>query len=113
MAIAERWLASRYNRQGHNVIDHHVYAIVSDGDLQEGLSSEAASLAGQLGLGRLVYLYDDNSISIEGPTKLSFTEDVAARFRSYGWQVVGPIDGMNPQEVEVEPAQGRHSQGTR
>ncbi len=101
MAIAERWLASRYNRQGHNVIDHHVYAIVSDGDLQEGLSSEAASLAGQLGLGKLVYLYDDNSISIEGPTELSFTEDVGARFRSYGWQVVGPIDGMNPGEVEA------------
>ncbi|MBE9506183.1 MAG: transketolase, partial [Chloroflexi bacterium] len=101
MAIAERWLASRYNRQGHTVVDHHVYAIVSDGDLQEGLSSEAASLAGRLGLGKLICLYDDNSISIEGPTELSFTEDVGARFRSYGWQVAGPIDGMNPQEVEV------------
>ena len=107
MAIAERWLASRYNRQGHTVVDHYVYAIVSDGDLQEGLSSESASLAGQLGLGRLIYLYDDNSISIEGPTQLSFTEDVAARFRSYGWQVVGPIDGMNPQEVEAAVREAR------
>jgi transketolase len=101
MAIAERWLAGRYNREGHNVIDHCVYAIVSDGDLEEGLSSEAASLAGRLGLGKMVYLYDDNGISIEGPTELSFTEDVGARFRSYGWQVIGPIDGMNPQRVEV------------
>jgi len=107
MAIAERWLASRYNRQGHNVIDHYVYAIVSDGDLQEGLSSEAASLAGRLGLGKMVYLYDDNGISIEGPTELSFAEDVGARFRSYGWQVVGPIDGMNPQEVEVAVREAR------
>jgi transketolase len=107
MAIAERWLASRYNRQGHTVVDHYVYAIVSDGDLQEGLSSEAASLAGRLGLGRLIYLYDNNSISIEGPTELSFTEDVGARFRSYGWQVVGPIDGMNPQEVEVAVREAR------
>lgn len=107
MAIAERWLASRYNRQGHTVVDHHVYAIVSDGDLQEGLSSESASLAGQLGLGKLIYLYDDNSISIEGPTRLSFTEDVGARFRSYGWQVVGPIDGMNPREVEVAVREAR------
>ena len=107
MAIAERWLASRYNRQGHAVVDHHVYAIVSDGDLQEGLSSEAASLAGHLGLGKLICLYDNNSISIEGPTELSFTEDVGARFRSYGWQVVGPIDGMNPQEVEVAVREAR------
>jgi len=100
MAIAERWMASHHNRPGHTVIDHTTYAIVSDGDLEEGLTSEAASLAGRLGLGKLVYLYDDNGISIEGPTKLSFTEDVKARFLAYGWQVIGPVDGMNPREVE-------------
>ncbi|MCK5213044.1 MAG: transketolase, partial [Dehalococcoidia bacterium] len=100
MAIAERWMASNHNRPGHNMIDHLTYAIVSDGDLEEGLTSEAASLAGHFNLGKLIYLYDDNSISIEGPTKLSFTEDVKMRFQSYGWQVVGPIDGMNPYEIE-------------
>ena len=80
MAIAERFLAARYNRPGFPVVDHRVYGIVSDGDLMEGVASEAASLAGTLGLGRLVYLYDDNEISIEGDTDLAFREDVAARF---------------------------------
>ena len=85
MAMAERFLRERY---GAEVIDHHVYAIVSDGDLMEGIASEAASLAGHLGLGRLVYLYDDNDISLDGPTELSFeTEDVAKRFEAYGWDV--------------------------
>jgi len=93
MAIAERWLAQRYNRRGHEIIDHYTYAIVSDGDLEEGVASEAASLAGHLRLGKLIYLYDDNGISIEGSTDLTFTEDVARRFQAYGWQVIGPIDG--------------------
>jgi transketolase len=85
MAMAERFLRERY---GAEVIDHHIYAIVSDGDLMEGIASEAASLAGHLGLGRLVYLYDDNDISLDGPTELSFeTEDVAKRFEAYGWDV--------------------------
>ncbi len=100
MAIAERWLASAFNRPGHEIIDHHTYAIVSDGDLQEGISAEAASLAGHLGLGKLVYLYDDNHVSIEGHTDLSFSEDVGQRFRAYGWQVVGPVDGIDLAAIE-------------
>ena len=111
MAIAERWLAARYNRPGHDIIDHHTYCIVSDGDLEEGISNEAASLAGTLGLGRLTAMYDSNGISIEGSTDHSFTEDVAARFRSLGWQIVGPIDGMAPAEVEkaLDEARTDHS----
>ncbi len=87
MAIAERWLAHHFNRPGFPVVDHYIYAIVSDGDLMEGISHEAASLAGHLGLGRLIYLYDDNHISIDGPTDLAFSEDVARRFTAYGWHV--------------------------
>jgi transketolase len=88
MAIAERFLAGRYNRIGHEVINHHVYAICSDGDLMEGVASEAASIAGQLSLSKLVYVYDDNHITIDGPTAISFdTEDKAKRFTSYGWHV--------------------------
>ncbi len=84
-ALAERWLRATY---GADVVDHHTWAICSDGDLQEGISHEAASLAGHLGLGRLVAVYDDNHISIDGPTDLSFTDDTPARFRAYGWQVI-------------------------
>jgi transketolase len=88
MAIAERFLAGRYNRIGHEIMDHHVYAVCSDGDLMEGVSSEAASIAGQLSLGKLVYVYDDNHITIDGPTAISFdAEDKARRFVSYGWHV--------------------------
>src|SRR3982751_154311 len=84
MAMAERFLREHY---GTDVQDHHIYGIVSDGDLMEGIASEAASLAGHLGLGKLVYLYDDNSISLDGPTTLSFdVEDVTKRFEAYGWQ---------------------------
>lgn len=93
MAIAERMLAHRFNREGHPVVDHQTYALVSDGDLMEGISSEAASLAGHLGLGKLIYLYDANDISLDGPTSLTFTEDVAARYRAYGWQVLTVADG--------------------
>ena len=100
MAIAERRLARRYNHDGHRLIDHYTYAIVSDGDLQEGVASEAASLAGTLRLGKLVYLYDDNDISIEGNTDIAFAENVAQRFEAYGWHVVGPIDGMDAAAVE-------------
>ncbi|NIM06641.1 MAG: transketolase [Armatimonadetes bacterium] len=100
MAIAERWLASRYNRPGHEIINHHTYALVSDGDLQEGVSSEAASLAGTLGLGKLIYFYDDNEISIEGDTDLAFRENVGERFEAYGWQVIGPIDGNDLIAIE-------------
>ncbi|MDY6834400.1 MAG: transketolase [Chloroflexota bacterium] len=100
MAIVENWMAQHYNRPGFDVINHYTYAIVSDGDLQEGISSEAASLAGTLQLGKIIYLYDDNGISIEGPTDLTFTENVAQRFEAYGWQVIGPIDGMNVSTLE-------------
>ena len=100
MAVAERWLADHYNRPGHEVINHYTYAIVSDGDLQEGVASEAASLAGTLRLGKLIYLYDDNDISIEGNTDISFAENVAQRFQAYGWHVVGPIDGMDIEAVD-------------
>jgi transketolase len=93
MAIAERFLANRYNRPGHTIVDHFTYAIVSDGDLMEGISHEAASLAGHLKLGKLVYLYDDNKISLDGPTSLAFSEDVARRFEAYGWQVLRVENG--------------------
>ena len=95
MALAERYLRTRF---GAEICDHHVYAIVSDGDLMEGVAAEAASLAGTLGLGRLVYLYDDNSITIDGSTELSFTEDRAARFASYGWHVQ-TVDGHDHDAV--------------
>ncbi len=101
MAIAERWLAETYNRPGFDIINHFTYAIVSDGDLEEGVSSESASLAGTLKLGKIIALYDHNSISIEGNTNIAFTEDVAERFRGYGWHVIGPIDGMNPASVDA------------
>ena len=100
MAIAERWLAEHYNRPEHRIIDHYTYAICSDGDMMEGVSSEAASIAGTLKLGKLIYLYDDNNISIEGNTDITFTEDVAQRFKGYGWHVVGPIDGMDITAVD-------------
>ncbi len=100
MAITERWLAEHYNRPSHEIIDHYTYAIISDGDLMEGVSSEAASLAGTLRLGKLIYLYDDNGISIEGSTDITFTENVAQRFEAYGWHVVGPIDGMDTARVD-------------
>jgi len=100
MAMAERWLAANYNRPGHEVIGHYTYAIVSDGDLEEGISSEAASMAGNLRLGKLIYLYDDNSISIEGKTDITFTEDITRRFQAYGWQVIGPVDGFDIASVE-------------
>lgn len=87
MAIAQKYLASYFNRDGFEVMDYSIYALTSDGELMEGVDSEAASLAGHLGLGNLVYLYDDNHISIDGGTDLTFTENVATRFESYGWHV--------------------------
>ncbi|MEK6815027.1 MAG: transketolase [Nitrospirota bacterium] len=92
MAIAERSLAERFNRPGHTIVDHYTYGIVSDGDLMEGVASEAASIAGHLRLGKLIYLYDDNKISIEGSTDIAFTEDVATRFSAYHWHVIH-VDG--------------------
>jgi len=93
MAIAERRLAATFNRPGHQIVDHHTYVLCSDGDLMEGVSAEAASLAGHLGLGKLIVLFDSNDISLDGPTALSFTEDISARFTAYGWQVLSVTDG--------------------
>jgi transketolase len=94
MAIAERLLAYRFNRPGHTIVDHRTYALVSDGDLMEGISGEAGSLAGHLKLGKLIYLYDCNHVSLDGPTSLAFsTENVAARYEGYGWQVLQVADG--------------------
>jgi len=100
MAIAEKWLAEHYNRTGYEIFNHFTYAIVSDGDLQEGVASEAASLAGTLRLGKLIYLYDDNDISIEGNTDITFSENVVQRFQAYGWHVLDPIDGMDPSSID-------------
>jgi transketolase len=100
MAIAEAHLASIFNRPGHEIINHFVYAIVTDGDLMEGVASEAASLAGHLSLGKIIYLYDDNRISIDGSTDLAFTEDRATRFMAYGWHVIRGIDGNNIEDVD-------------
>ncbi len=98
MAIAERWLATRFNRPDLPVVDHYTYAIVSDGDLMEGIASEAASLAGHLRLGKLIYLYDDNEVTLDTAANESYTEDWAARFNAYGWHVQ-QIDGMDPEAV--------------
>lgn len=99
MAIAETWLAARYNRPGHKIVDHYTYAICGDGDLMEGVSSEAASLAGHLRLGKLIYLYDQNHISLAGATALDFTEDVAKRFEAYGWHTRAVPDGNDTEDV--------------
>ncbi len=99
MAIAERRLAADFNRSDHTIVDHRTWCIVGDGCLMEGISHEAAALAGTLGLGRLTVLYDDNGISIDGDVRGWFTDDTAARFRAYGWEVIGPIDGHDAAAV--------------
>ena len=106
LAIAERMLAARFNRPGHEIVDHYTYAICSDGDLMEGVASEAASLAGTLRLGKLIYLYDDNGISIEGSTDLAFREDAGRRFEAYGWHVQH-VDGDDLDAIEVAIAAAR------
>ena len=93
MAIAQRRLAAEFNRPGHNLIDHFVYVICSDGDLQEGITAEAASLAGHQKLGKLVYLYDDNHIQLDGPTAMAFSDKTLERFDSYGWHTARVEDG--------------------
>jgi transketolase len=100
LAISERFLAAHFNRPGHEIVDHYTYAIVSDGDLMEGVSHEAASLAGHLGLGKLIYLYDDNHITIEGNTDIAFNEDRAARFEAYGWHVQQVKGGNDMAAIE-------------
>ena len=100
MATAEKHLAAVYNRDMYSVIDHHVFVLCGDGDLMEGISHETASLAGTLGLGKLIVLYDDNLISLDGPTELSYTEDVTKRFEAYHWQVLSVADGNDLVAIE-------------
>jgi transketolase len=99
MAIAEASLAAHFNRPGHEIVDHRIYVLCTDGDLMEGVSSEASSLAGHLGLGKLIAVYDDNHISIEGSTDLAFTEDVGARYIAYGWHVQHVDDGNDIEAI--------------
>jgi transketolase len=101
MALAERLLAAEFNRPGHEIVDHHTYAFVGDGCLMEGISHEACSLAGTLGLGKLVVLYDDNGISIDGHVKHWFTDDTPRRFEAYGWHVVPGVDGHDIEAVDA------------
>jgi len=107
MAMAEKHLAAIYNRPGFEVVDHYTYGMCGDGDLMEGVSHEAASLAGTLGLGKLIFLYDDNLISLDGPTELSFTEDVLERFEAYHWHVQRVADGNDLEGISkaIEAAQ--------
>jgi transketolase len=100
MAMGAAHLAAKFNQEAFPLIDHYVYGIVSDGDLMEGVSSEAASLAGHLQLGKLIYLYDDNHVTIEGFTKLAFSEDVPKRFEAYGWHTLTVADGNDPDEID-------------
>ena len=111
MAIAERHLAARFNRGARRVVDHFTYVFCGDGDLMEGISAEAASLAGHLGLGRLICLYDDNRVTIDGPTGLSFSEDVARRFGAYRWQVLRVRDGNDLDAIERAYAAARAEAG--
>src|ERR1700754_1362470 len=105
-AIAQKHLAARYNKPGFDIFNYHVYAICSDGDMMEGVSSEAASLAGHLELGNIIYLYDDNHISIEGATDITFNEDVSERFRAYGWHVqeVADVNDVHALQLAITNA---------
>lgn len=107
IAIAERHLASTLNRDGFPLVDHYTYGLVSDGDLMEGIAAEAASLAGTLGLGKLIYLYDDNHVSLEGPTSWAFTESVPERFVAYRWQVLTVADGNDVAAIEAALREAR------
>ena len=101
MALAEKMLAGQFNREGHAIVDHYTYCFLGDGCMMEGISHEACSLAGTLGLGKLVAFYDDNGISIDGEVEGWFTDDTVERFRAYGWQVIPNVDGHNAEEVQV------------
>jgi len=107
LAVAEKHLAAVYNRDMYQLVDHHTYVLCGDGDLMEGISHEAASLAGTLGLGKLIVLYDDNLISLDGPTDLSYTEDVTKRFEAYHWQVLSVADGNDLRAIEDAIEAGR------
>lgn len=101
MAIAEAYLAKKFNKPGYPVVDHNTYCLAGDGCMMEGISSEAASLAGTLGLGKLIVFYDSNNITIEGNTNIAFTENVGKRFESYGWQVLNINDGNDIKILET------------
>ena len=107
MALAERLLAAAFNRPGYSIVDHHTYVFVGDGCLMEGISHEACSLAGTLGLGKLIVLYDDNGISIDGPTAGWFTDDTPRRFEAYGWHVVPNVDGHDVDAVDAAITSGK------
>jgi transketolase len=107
IATAEKHLGAVYNRQGFDIVDHHTYVLCGDGDLMEGISHETASLAGTLGLGKLIVFYDDNLISLDGPTELSYTEDVAKRFEAYGWQTLWVEDGNDLARLEKVVAEAK------
>jgi transketolase len=114
MAVAEKTLAAQFNRPGHEIIDHHTYAFMGDGCLMEGISHEACSLAGTLGLGKLIAFWDDNGISIDGEVEGWFSDDTPARFEAYGWQVIRGVDGHDAEQIiaAVEAAQANEDQPT-
>ncbi|RWZ60399.1 transketolase [Halobacillus fulvus] len=114
MAMAEAHLAAKYNREGYNVVDHYTFSICGDGDLMEGVSQESASLAGHLGLGKLIVLYDSNDISLDGDLDRSFSESVEKRYEAYGWQVIRVEDGTNTEEIAkaIEQAKANTDQPT-
>src|SRR5205823_8817970 len=100
LALAERMLAARFNRPEHEIVDHYTFTIASDGDIQEGVASEASSLAGHLGLGRLVAFYDDNRIQLASPTSVVFSEDVEKRYEAYGWHVQNVGEDLSLDTLE-------------
>jgi transketolase len=112
LALAERMLAARFNRDGHELIDHHTFTIASDGDMQEGVASEASSLAGHLGLGRLIAFYDDNKIQLAGKTEMAFSEDVGARFEAYGWHVQNLKEDLSQDSLQsaIDAAKAKDGQ---
>ena len=107
MALAEKLLAQRYNRPGHSIVDHRTWVFLGDGCLMEGISHEACALAGVWGLDKLVAFYDDNGISIDGHVEGWFRDDTVARFRAYGWDVIGPLDGHDPVAIAAATAEAR------
>lgn len=111
MALAEKKLAEEFNRPGFDIVDHHTWVITGDGCLMEGISHEAASLAGTLGLGKLICIYDDNGISIDGQIDAWYSEDVAARFDAYGWRVIRNVDGHDGEEVAEALRNAQQSDG--
>lgn len=111
MAMAERHLESLFNRPGNEIVDHYTYVMCGDGDLMEGISSEAGSLAGHMGLGKLICLYDDNGISIEGDTDITFSEDLAARFKAFNWHVIPVSDGNDMDAIDAAIAEAKKETG--